>query len=215
MRDFFNLRIKKYFLTFNYIRMSQNLERLFALEGGAKRRGAKKGSKKASKGKKAMRGGALTYDECIAGIVQKDAIADTVTFEGATPSDLAAINASLGQSYAGQSNPFCKDLKAAYQAAQIKHADALKKSRAATVVSCASAAKSSPVSLLNETNFNKFVKRNGAACGPVNGLTLNEVKAQKGGKRKSKKASKGSKKAQKGGAKKGSKKASKGKKGSR
>lgn len=37
--------------------MSQNLERLFALEGGAKRRGAKKGSKKASKGKKVMRGG--------------------------------------------------------------------------------------------------------------------------------------------------------------
>lgn len=37
--------------------MSQNLERLFALEGGAKRRGAKKGSKKASKGKKVMKGG--------------------------------------------------------------------------------------------------------------------------------------------------------------
>ena len=33
--------------------MSQNLEKLFALEGGAKRRGAKKGSKKGSKkGKK-------------------------------------------------------------------------------------------------------------------------------------------------------------------
>ncbi len=42
--------------------MSQNLERLFALEGGAKRRGAKKGSKKASKGKKAMRGGSCMED---------------------------------------------------------------------------------------------------------------------------------------------------------
>ena len=41
--------------------MSQNLERLFALEGGAKRRGAKKGSKKGSKGKKGMRGGAVNW----------------------------------------------------------------------------------------------------------------------------------------------------------
>jgi len=60
----FKLRIKKYFLTLNYIRMSQNLEKLFALEGGAKKRVAKKGSKKASKKaskdkkvKKVMKGG--------------------------------------------------------------------------------------------------------------------------------------------------------------
>ena len=42
--------------------MSQNLEKLFALEGGAKRRVAKKGSKKASKGKKAQRGGGQCED---------------------------------------------------------------------------------------------------------------------------------------------------------
>ena len=52
--------------------MSQNLEKLFALEGGAKRRVAKKGSKKASKGKKGMKGGAnRNVDECLAGIGER------------------------------------------------------------------------------------------------------------------------------------------------
>ena len=89
--------------------MSQNLERLFALEGGAKRRGAKKGSKKASKGKKAMRGGALTYNECVNGMIEKGVDVDTVDMNTKASE---YYNKLFNTRYAGSANPFCRDIKA-------------------------------------------------------------------------------------------------------
>lgn len=175
--------------------MSQNLERLFALEGGAKRRVAKKGSKKASKGKKVMKGGVNGFS---IGAPQKSLCQQAKD----------DLNAKQG-SFACTNNPaICKEDIATLITPVIQNCgkELVCKGK---LSDAQREIKTNPVEGLKKLAEAK------SSCGLAGGAkrkskkaSKGSKKAQKGGAKKgSKKASKGSKKASKG-SKKGSKKGS-------
>ena len=184
--------------------MSQNIERLFALEGGDKRRGAKKGSKKASKGKKAMRGGAPPAGcsaamNTVASKYPKKVSSEDFEFnkkhQGVETYFNSPIKACTTES--GINNPMCKsEIEAVWRKAQ---GECAKDTACNAKITAANATiYSNPVEGLKQLLAAK--KDCGMAGGAKRKSKKGSKKAQKGGKRGSKKASK---------------KASKGKKASR